>query len=328
VSTSHAFETLLVRALAAGVRTLAWQRSLGVGARLGDLARGLGLRRRVAEENLARAFPERSAEQRAGILREHYREMGRVVVEYARLAELARAPGGRVFAEVRGLEHFELLRGRGAILLTGHFGNFELGGAMLGQMHPTDVVVRPLSNPGVEALLARERARAGLTAIPADRGIRRVYESLRSGRWVAMVGDQDARRQGWFVPFLGRPASTALGPARISLATGAPIVMGFVTRELDGRMRLDVEAPLAIPDPEAPDAAQRLTALHSARLEAWVRTRPEMWFWLHRRWKTAPSAELLHAPMAPAGEATRSTGAGLPRDFAADAAPGSGERAS
>ena len=126
----------------------------------------------------------------------------------------------------------------GAILLTGHFGNFELGGAMLGQLHAVDVVVRPLSNPGVEALLARERERAGLTAIPADRGIRRVYASLRAGRWVAMVGDQDARHHGAFVPFLGRPASTALGPARIALATGAPILMGFVTREPAASMRI------------------------------------------------------------------------------------------
>ena len=79
--------------------------------------------------------------------------------------------------------------------------------------------------------------------------------------------------------------------ARISLSTGAPIVMGFVRREPDGRMTLDIEPPLAIEDPEAPDAALRLTALHSARLEARVRAQPAMWFWLHRRWKTQPRAE-------------------------------------
>src|SRR5439155_8268839 len=254
---AHALETLLVQGLAGCVRAQAWQGSLGLGERLGDLAHALGLRRGVAEDNLARAFPERSAGERATILRAHYRELGRVVAEYARLSELARAPRGRVFANVRGLEHFEALRGRGAILLTGHFGNFELGGAMLGQLDAVDVVVRPLSHPGVEALLARERERAGLTAIPADRGIRRVYASLRAGRWVAMVGDQDARHHGAFVPFLGRPASTALGPARIALATGAPILMGFVTREPDGRLILDVEPPLEIDDPAAPDAALR-----------------------------------------------------------------------
>jgi Kdo2-lipid IVA lauroyltransferase/acyltransferase len=290
VSASHAFEALLVRALTGGVQAMSWRASLGFGASLGGLAHRLGVRRRVAEENLALAFPERSAAERAEILRAHYRELGRVVVEYARLAELARAPRGRVFAEVRGFQHFEPLRGRGAIMLTGHFGNFELGGAMLGQLHPVDVVVRPLSNARVEAILARERVRAGVGVISADRGIRRVYDALRGGRWIAMLADQDARRQGVFVPFLGRPASTALGPARISLATGAPIVMGFVTRGADGRMTLDIEPPLTVDDPAAPDAALRLTALHVARLETWVRARPEMWFWLHRRWKTRPLA--------------------------------------
>ena len=287
---SHAVETLLVRALAGGVRALTWERSLAVGERLGDLARGLGLRRRVAEDNLARAFPERAAAERAAILRAHYRELGRVVVEYPRNAELVHDPRGRVVGELRGLEHFEALRGRGAILLSGHYGNFELMAAILGRMNPVDVVVRALSNPGVDEMLARERARAGLGTIPADVGIRRVYESLRDGRWIALLADQDARRQGVFVPFLGRPASTPLGPARIAIGARVPIVMGFTTRRPDGRMDLTVEPPLAVPDPKAPDAALKLTALHTARLEAWVRARPEMWFWLHRRWKTAPPA--------------------------------------
>jgi len=290
LSAAHAIETLLVRALLAGVRSWSWERALGPGARLGDLAWALGLRRRVAEENLARAFPDRGDAERAEILRAHYRELGRVVAEYARLGELARAPVGRVVAAVRGREHLERARGRGAILLSGHFGNFELVGAHCAQIHPTDFVVRPLGNPGVEALLARERAAAGVGVISADIGVRAIYEALRAGRWVAMVADQDARRAGAFVPFLGRPASTATGPARIALATGAPIIMGFVTRCADGRMDLDVEPPLAPVDPRAPEAAVTLTALHTARLEAWVRRRPELWFWLHRRWKTRPPA--------------------------------------
>jgi len=89
VSAADAFETLLARALIAGVRAVPWRASLGIGARLGDAAAMLGIRRRVGEENLARAFPERSASERARILREHYRELGRVAAEYPRLAELA-----------------------------------------------------------------------------------------------------------------------------------------------------------------------------------------------------------------------------------------------
>jgi KDO2-lipid IV(A) lauroyltransferase len=287
---THALEAVLVRALAAGAGALPWHATLGLGAALGEAAGALGLRREVAAANLARAFPERTPAERAAILRAHYRELGRVAAEYPRLGELVRAPAGEVVARVSGLEHLERVRaaGRGAILLSGHVGNFELQGALLGQRHPVDFVVRPLSNPAVESLLSRARAGAGVGEISAATGTRKVYEALRANRWVAMLGDQDARRQGVFVPFFGHPASTAIGPARFALATGAPIVMGFDLREPDGRHVLEIDPPLEPGDPGAPDAVERLTALHVARLEQVVRARPESWFWLHRRWKTAP----------------------------------------
>jgi KDO2-lipid IV(A) lauroyltransferase len=292
VIATRALETVLVRALGAGARALPWRASLAAGAALGDLARRIGIRRRVAETNLEHAFPDRGTAQRATILRAHYRELGRIAVEYARFAELARAPLGQVVGEIRGLEHLERAKaaGRGAILLSGHFGNVELLGAALGQVHPVDLVVRPLSNPGVEAWIAAERTRAGVGLISADTGTRAAYRALRGNRWIAMLADQDARRHGVFVPFLGRPASTALGPARIALATGAPIIMGFCWRGADGRHTLEVDPPLDPGDPRDPRAAERLTALHVARLEQRVRERPECWFWLHRRWKTAPPA--------------------------------------
>jgi len=250
----------------------------------------IGVRRRTAEDNLARAFPSWPEDRRRQVLRDHYRELGRVVAEYARLAELARAPEGEVFAEVRGAEHLERARleRKGAILLSGHFGNFELAGAFLGRMNPVDLVVRPLSNPGVEALIARQREAAGVGQIPAGASLRRVYEALLANRWVALVADQDARRHGTFVSFLGRPASTPIGPARLSLATGAPIIMGFCVRRPDGLHELHVDPPLKVEDPAAGDAPERLTALHTARLEEWVHRHPELWFWLHRRWKTPP----------------------------------------
>lgn len=287
-----AIETAIARALVAGVRSVDWRRSLSVGARLGEGIMALGVRRAVATANLALAFPERSEAERHAILREHYRELGRVAAEYARLAELVRSDPGEVIAEVRGLEHLLAARaaGRGAILLTGHFGNFELGGAWLGRWNPVEFVVRPLRNPGVEDLIARERRAAGVGIIPLGAGIRRVRDALAANHWIPMLADQDARRHGAFVPFFGRLASTPTGPARISLATGAPIVMGFIARREDGRHQLEIDPPLEAPRAGTPDAAERLTALYTARLEARVRARPAAWFWLHRRWKTAPPA--------------------------------------
>lgn len=188
------------------------------------------------------------------------------------------------------MEHLEraYAGGRGAILMSGHFSNFELVGAHVAQRFPMDFVVRPLSNPVVEEWVARLRAAAGVGTISADDGVRGVFRALRAGRGVAMLADQDARRHGVFVPFLGRPASTALGPARVALATGAPIVTGFALRRPDGRVDVEVDPPLELPDPRAPDAALTITARHVERLERRVRQRPELWFWLHRRWKSQP----------------------------------------
>jgi len=280
--------SLLARGTMAGLRALSWERARAAGERLGDAVRGLGLRRRVAQENLALAFPQWSAGERARVLREHYRELGRVVAEYAHLDRLARAPLGEVFVETSGMEVLETLQGRGAILLSGHYSNFELMGAMLARLNPVDFLVKPLSNAGVERFIAGRRAEAGVGCISTNDGTRGVYQALAAGRWVAILADQDARQRGLFVPFLGRPASTAVGPARMSLKTGAPIVMGFSVRRPDGRFDLRIEGPLELAEPDAPDAVLRLTTHHVAVLEAQVRARPELWFWLHRRWKSCP----------------------------------------
>jgi Kdo2-lipid IVA lauroyltransferase/acyltransferase len=280
--------TALARGTLAGLGAMPWAGARAVGERLGDAARVLGVRRRVAEANLALAFPAWGEAERRRVLREHYRELGRVTAEYAHVGRLARAPAGEVVADAGGLDALRDLRGRGVIIMSGHFSNFELLGALVGRMNPVDFLVRPLSNPGVEALISGIRARAGVGCISTTQGTRGIYAALAAGRWVAILGDQDARRRGCFVPFLGRPASTAAGPARVSLKTGAPIVMGFLERREDGRFDLVVRGPLAVAAPDAPDAVERLTALHTAVLEERVRARPELWFWLHRRWKTKP----------------------------------------
>ena len=289
----HAMEAMLVNGLASGITAMPWSRSLGLGSLLGDVAWSLGLRRKVAENNLTLAFPHLAVEERARILVEHYRELGRVACEYPRMGELVRAPASAVVAELEGFEHLETARvaGRGAILMTGHFGNFELLGAWLGRMHPVSFVIKPLSNPRVDRLVTGWRRAAGVDLIPLGTGVRRVFTALKENHWVAMLADQDARHDGVFVPFMGRPASTPVGPAELSIRTRAPIVMGFVVRRHDGRHTLTLTPPIEPPAPGTPDAVRVLTAAHTAVLEQWVRRYPQMWFWLHRRWKTRPSGE-------------------------------------
>jgi KDO2-lipid IV(A) lauroyltransferase len=181
--------------------------------------------------------------------------------------------------------------GRGMIFLTGHLSNFELAGAMVSQVFPMAFVAKPLSNPGAEHWVSAIRRSAGLDVLPTHVGVRGVVKRLRAGGTVAMLADQDARRDGVFVPFFGRPASTPAGPAWFSLATGAPIVFCTCARAADGRLEVRFSPPI-VPQGEAGDAeaVRVLTARHTALLEAAVRERPAQWFWLHKRWKTAPPA--------------------------------------
>ena len=293
MSLRHTLEWMLVRAMRDTLKRQSWDAARAGGERLGALVGRLGIRRRVALGNLAIAFPDLAPAAHDAILDAHYRELGRVVAEYARLGELGASRPIPAVGEVTGFEHLERAHagGRGAILMSGHYSNFELMAAGLGQRFPVDLVVRPLKNPRVDAWVRSERERAGFGLISADRGVRGVFESLRANRFVAMLADQDARRHGVFVPFFGRPTSTAIGPARIALQRNTPIVMGFGTRRPDGRIDLSIDAPLEIERPDAEDAALRLTALHTARLEEKIRAHPAMWFWLHRRWKTSPPSE-------------------------------------
>jgi len=293
MSVGHAFEAALVEGIAGVTRRVPWRTTLSIGGGLGALVDRLGIRARVARNNLAIAFPERSEAEREAILHAHYRELGRIASEYPSLPELVRAAEGEVVAELGGREHLERIQreGRGALLLTGHFGNFELLGGWLARMHPLDFVVKPLSNPRVDRWLSDLRRRAGVGQIPLGAGVRAIYRSLRQNRWVALVGDQDARSAGVFVPFFGRPASTPRGPADLALRTGAPLIMGFASRMPDGRHRLEMEPPFAVPERHDEAAVEELTARHTARLEAWIRKRPDHWLWLHRRWKTVPSSE-------------------------------------
>ncbi len=288
---SHLIETALLHAVAGGFGALPWQAAVSVGASIGRLLHVSGLRARVARENLAFVFPDRSEGEREALLALHYRELGRVAGEYAHLPRLAYAPREQVFSSYEGEEHLReaASHGRGVLLMTGHFGNFELLGASIGRMQPVDAVFRPPSNPGTGRWLLATRAAAGLGQVSTSGGIKRVFQTLRAGRWVGLLGDQNARSDGVFVPFLGRAASTAAGPARISLATGAPIVFGSIRRQPNGLHRVVIAPPL-FPQGDARDeaAVRALTEQHTRLLERVVLEAPEHWFWLHRRWKTRP----------------------------------------
>ncbi len=290
---SHMAETVLLRGMAGLLGVLPQRAALGMGAGVGAAVGALGLRRRVARSNLALAFPEHDVAWRERVLHQHYLELGRTAADYTRLPRLAAAPREQVFSrwEHEHFMHEAHAHGRGVIMLTGHFGNFELYAAAMNRVRPIAFMVKPLSNPGAERWASDLRRACGVELLPTGLGVRGAVRRLRAGGILAMAADQDARRDGVFVPFFGRLASTPTGPAWLSLATGAPIVFGTCLRGPDGRYEAMLTPPM-LPQGEASDAeaVRALTARHTAMLEAAVRERPESWFWLHKRWKTPPPA--------------------------------------
>jgi Kdo2-lipid IVA lauroyltransferase/acyltransferase len=260
--------------------------------RFGDLLFDLvRLRRRVALSNLRASFPERSEEEIRGIARRCYRGYAETVGEFARLP---RWTAGEVLerSEVVGAEHIDAVvgRGKGVILLTGHFGNWEWLGPLITAMgHRMSVVVGEQHNRLVDGFINRTRAQLGVGVLSAERDLRGIVQALDRRGIVAMVADQDAGRDGIFVDFLGRAASTAVGPVRLARRFDVPIVMGFAIRMPGGRLRFELTPPIRVPsEGEVGEVERTYTEAWSRRLEEYVRTYPDHWFWMHRRWKTRP----------------------------------------
>jgi KDO2-lipid IV(A) lauroyltransferase len=244
-------------------------------------------------ENLAIAFPERSPAGRAAIGRGSFQHLGMMLIEIGLLLVFDPA---RMLARVtiEGLSHLRGRDGHGVLVLTAHFGNWEL----LGLAHaltggPLTVVVRPLDSAQLNRVAERLRTRTGTELIAKRRALQPVLDALRRGRMVGILLDQNATRlDGVFVPFFDRLASTSRSLAVLALRTGTPIVPAFIHRERNGHHRIIVEPPIKVPAGVSPDGAVvELTAECSRRIEEAIRRRPEQWFWLHRRWRTRPLEE-------------------------------------
>ena len=206
---------------------------------------------------------------------------------------------------VAGVEGFARLlearqRGKGVLLLTGHLGNWEVGGLMLAQVRqPIHVVLVPDIFPGVERIRRQLHARAGVTEIPIDRSFGptlAVMRALKANAIVAMQGDRDFNNTGIAVPFFGRDAYFPRGPFRVAMATGAEVIPAFIVREPDGRYRAIIEEPLRIETEGETEAALRANVeRYVAILERYVRAHPEQWYCFYPFWddpsrRSAPPA--------------------------------------
>jgi KDO2-lipid IV(A) lauroyltransferase len=278
---------LLERAIAGLPRSMV----LALGRGLGRLWSRLDRRHvRIAADNLRCAFPEWDEARVLRTARGVYAHFGAMLLD---LLWLGRRTPAEILAlvDVEGEQHAKdaVSGGTGALMVTGHIGNWELCGLVQGQMFGgIGVVARPLDNPALDERLCDFRAKTANLVIYKQRALQQVLRLLRGRKSVAILIDQNVQ-DGVFVDFFGRPAATTSVAAALALKTRAPILPGFTVLLPNGRYRTLYRPPvrfLASGDREAD--VQRLTQQLTSIIEAEIRERPEQWLWLHRRWKTQP----------------------------------------
>jgi len=246
--------------------------------------------RAIATTNVSRAFGWPPGSQRAQrIVRQVFNNLGSMLFEIAWANRIDPQAYTQYF-RITGREHYEkaVAKGRGALLLTAHMGNWELFTivAHMAQI-PANVVYRPLDSQALDDAVKQLRCRFGAGLIPTKYAFYRIAKTLKKKACVAMLMDQNVDYyNGVFVDFFGRRACTNRGMAYMALRTGAPVVPVFMLREAGGfRAVVLPEIPLTKTGDLQKDIELN-TAKYNQTIEDIVRRYPDQWFWVHQRWKT------------------------------------------
>jgi len=276
-----------------------WMMSLPAALRFAD---GLGclvfdvlrIRRRVVLDQMRFALPDLSESERVDTARRAYQNFARMTIEYIRFPVMKHHEIMSL-CSLYGREHMDwaMAQGKGAVMVAGHFGNWELMGAYLAALgYPIYFLVGEQHNKRVDDMMNAHREHMGIGIIHMGVAVRGVIRALRAGHFVALLSDQDAGTEGVFVDFFGKKASTHQGAAVFALKTGAPILFGSAIRRKNGRHRFVIER-LTFDHLEGirPENIYEATQAYTSLLEKTIRRNPDHWFWMHRRWKRRPPEE-------------------------------------
>lgn len=285
-------------AVARRVRTMSEEQVYRWGTRLGALAQKVVRRRdALALRNLRMAFPEKSERELRRIARECWRHFGREFLLSMQMQTLSLETIAER-CEMVNVHHVHeaLARGDGLMLISGHYGGWEVAGlAIMSVVKKTTTVARPLDNELLEADLQRLREKTGAEVVDRRKAARALLKSLSGGGTVILLPDQAVQpREGVLSPFLGREAWTTSTPAKLALKAGATIVFGFCIP--DGlRHRLEFEGPIRVDQlAESERDAVALTHRINDAISQRIAERPELWLWMHDRWKGTGEREVMN----------------------------------
>jgi KDO2-lipid IV(A) lauroyltransferase len=285
----RALEYASVRIVGALVSLLPMRAVRALGAGLGRLAYALDAgHRRIALANLESAFPLRTEQERRALGRAMFAHFGSLLLELLKFSTYT-PQQMRTAVDVDGLEHARQAydQKKGVLFFTGHFGYWEIHAlAQPLVSHPISVLARPLDNAYLHAMLERIRTSTGNSVIYRQGAVRKVLRELAANNGVALLIDQHLHTpDAVYVDFFRRPAATTSALAALALRTGAPVVPVFALPLLGGRYRLVYEHHVDPPLADTPDAIREFTQRCTDVLEMYVRRHPELWLWMHRRWR-------------------------------------------
>ena len=261
--------------------------------------------RRIAHRNLATAFPRRTDAERRSIARAAFGHFGRLLFELLKFSTLSPdAMLARVEFEGEERARLAYAQGKGVLFITGHFGFWELHAMVHAlRIQPINLLARTLDNPRLNDLLERIRQRTGNTVVYRRGTIRRVMRTLQSGQGVAVLIDQHIMtRDAIYVDFFDRPAATTSAVAALALRTGAPVVPVFALPLGRGRYRVIYEHAVEPPHSDSADAVREFTQRCTDVLEMYVRRHPNLWLWMHRRWRDTPHVDTVPGMFPSAGD--------------------------
>ena len=286
---TRGLEYAAVRIVAAIVSVLPMPVVRRIGGWLGRLAYLLDrAHRRTALGNLGAAFPTRSERDRRAMARAMFAHFGSLLLELLKFATYTQAQM-RAAVEIEGQDRALQAYGqhRGVLFFTGHFGYWEIH-AIAEPLHnfPISVLARPLDNLRLNDMLERIRTRTGNSVIYRQGAVRKVLRELAANHGVALLIDQHLHTpDAVYVDFFHRPAATTSALAALALRTGAPVIPVFALPLPRGRYRLVYEHAVDPPRADTPDAVRDFTQRCTDVLEMYVRRHPELWLWMHRRWR-------------------------------------------
>jgi len=286
----HDVEFALFRLFRAVVLALPLKSVQRLGSALGWAAYFLlGSRRKVALDNLRHAYPSSPEGELKKIAKNSFRNYGITLLEFFWFPNLtSSAIRDLVKVENPALVEETLARGNGVIFLSGHYGNWELNAVCTGVRFDISItiIVQTQSNKKFDEAINRFRTQFGNKVVPMGASIREIIRTLREHGCVAIAPDQSGAMEGVYIDFFGRKVATHQGPAVFALRSGAPLLMGTLTRRDDGSysQRFEIVPTDNLPASEE-ERVIELTQRHTAILERQIRSRPDQWLWMHRRWK-------------------------------------------